>query len=52
MVAKLGGSGMLSLEQGVIDTTTEEGKKQLEDMGRAGGEEAPQDEVASVDQLD
>lgn len=52
VVAKLGGSGMLSLEQGVIDTTTEEGKKQLEDMGRAGGEEAPQDEVASVDQLD
>lgn len=32
VVEKLGNSGMLSLEEGVIDATTEEGRKKLEEI--------------------
>ncbi|KAF2114031.1 hypothetical protein BDV96DRAFT_613357 [Lophiotrema nucula] len=36
IVEKLGQGGMLSLEQGVIDATTEEGKKAMEEIERSG----------------
>ncbi|KAH9826534.1 Hsp90 co-chaperone Cdc37 [Teratosphaeria destructans] len=36
VVEQLGQGGMLSLEEGVIDTTTEEGKKQMEEIERSG----------------
>ncbi|KAF2492781.1 hypothetical protein BU16DRAFT_620107 [Lophium mytilinum] len=36
VVGKLGEGGMLSLEQGVIDATTEEGKKAMEEIERSG----------------
>lgn len=34
VVEKLGDGGMLSVEQGIIDATTEEGRKQMEDIER------------------
>ena len=34
VVEQLGNGGMLSLEEGVIDATTEEGKKQMEEIER------------------
>ncbi|KAF2265344.1 hypothetical protein CC78DRAFT_493777 [Lojkania enalia] len=36
IVAKLGEGGMLSLEEGVVDATTEEGKKVMEEIERTG----------------
>ena len=36
VVEKLGNGGMLSVEQGVIDATTEEGRKQMEEIERSG----------------
>ncbi|KAF2224354.1 hypothetical protein BDZ85DRAFT_216277 [Elsinoe ampelina] len=36
VVEKLGDGGMLSVEQGVIDATTEEGRKQMEEIERSG----------------
>jgi cell division cycle protein 37 len=36
IVAKLGQGGMLSLEQGVIDATTDEGKKAMEEIEKTG----------------
>lgn len=38
VVEQLGEAGMLSLEQGVIDPTTEEGKARLEELEREGRE--------------
>lgn len=32
VVEKLGDSGMLSLEEGIVDATTEEGRKKLEEL--------------------
>lgn len=43
IVAKLGDGGMLSLEQGVIDATTEEGKRAMEEIEKTG--KMPGDEV-------
>ena len=37
VVGQMGENGMLSMEEGVIDGTTEEGKKRLEDLEREGG---------------
>lgn len=34
LVAQLGNGGMLSMEEGVIDATTEEGRKQMEEIER------------------
>jgi cell division cycle protein 37 len=36
VVAQLGEGGMLSLEEGVIDATTDEGRKQMEEIERSG----------------
>jgi cell division cycle protein 37 len=36
VVGKLGEGGMLSLEEGVIDATTEEGKKAMEEIEKTG----------------
>ena len=36
VVEQLGNGGMLSLEEGVIDTTTEEGQKKIEEIERTG----------------
>jgi cell division cycle protein 37 len=36
VVAQLGEGGMLSLEAGVIDATTDEGRKQMEEIERSG----------------
>ncbi|PNS17915.1 hypothetical protein CAC42_3874 [Sphaceloma murrayae] len=36
VVEQLGNGGMLSVEQGVIDATTEEGRKQMEEIERSG----------------
>jgi len=36
VVEKLGDAGMLSVEQGVIDATTDEGKRQMEEIERTG----------------
>ncbi|KAJ9625886.1 hsp90 co-chaperone Cdc37 [Taxawa tesnikishii (nom. ined.)] len=36
VVEKLGQGGMLSLEEGVIDATTEEGRQQMEEIERSG----------------
>jgi cell division cycle protein 37 len=37
VVEKLGEGGILNVEEGVIDATTEEGQRMVEEMGRAGG---------------
>ncbi|KAL5343668.1 Cdc37 N terminal kinase binding-domain-containing protein [Aspergillus crustosus] len=39
VVEKLGESGMLSLEQGIVDATTEEGRKKLEEIEAEGKKE-------------
>lgn len=36
VVEKLGGCGMLSMEEGVIDATTDEGRRQMEEIERTG----------------
>ncbi|SPO01009.1 related to Hsp90 co-chaperone Cdc37 [Cephalotrichum gorgonifer] len=45
LVGLLGEAGCLSLEEEIIDTTTEEGKKRLEDMERERAEGAPSTEA-------
>lgn len=45
VVEQLGEAGMLSLEQGVIDPTTEEGKARLEELEREGREGKQVEEV-------
>ena len=45
VVEQLGEAGMLSLEQGVIDPTTEEGKARLEELEREGREGKQIEEV-------
>ncbi|GES59449.1 Hsp90 co-chaperone Cdc37 [Aspergillus terreus] len=45
VVEKLGQSGMLSLEEGVIDATTEEGRKKLEEIEAEGKREQKVEEV-------
>ncbi|KAK3058406.1 hypothetical protein LTS18_011366 [Coniosporium uncinatum] len=59
VVEKLGDGGMLSLEEGVIDATTEEGKKQMEEIERTGKfpgggrvEELPEGMEGLVDEKD
>jgi cell division cycle protein 37 len=42
VVALLGKGGMLSLEEGVIDATTEEGRKKVEELEREGKEKGKQ----------
>lgn len=56
IVEKLGQGGMLSLEEGIVDATTEEGRKKLEEIeleGRKGGVVEPvgepADEAAELD---
>lgn len=39
IVEKLGQGGMLSLEEGIVDATTEEGKKKLEEIEAEGRRE-------------
>lgn len=43
VVEQLGEGGMLSLEQGVIDGTTEEGREKLKDLERQAEREKQQD---------
>lgn len=46
IVGLLGNAGMLSMEEGVIDATTDEGRKQMEEIERTGkflGQDAAQD---------
>ncbi|KAF9890900.1 hsp90 co-chaperone Cdc37 [Aspergillus nanangensis] len=45
VVEKLGQTGMLSLEEGLIDATTEEGKKQLEEIEAEGRRERKVEEI-------
>lgn len=53
IVGQLGEGGMLSLEQGVIDATTDEGRKQMEEIERTGkmpGEGEPElDRVVEIE---
>ncbi len=49
VVQKMGEGGMLSLEEGVIDATTEEGRakvRELEESGRMDGRDLPAAEEA------
>ena len=39
VVDKLGDGGLLSLEEGIVDATTEEGKKKLEEIEAEGKRE-------------
>ena len=39
VVDKLGDGGLLSLEEGIVDATTEEGKKKLEEIEAEGKKE-------------
>lgn len=57
VVEQLGNAGMLSLEQGVIDATTEEGRKQVEEIERQGkmpqvGEAGEGQRVVEIDEMD
>ncbi|KAL4887135.1 Cdc37 N terminal kinase binding-domain-containing protein [Aspergillus karnatakaensis] len=45
VVEKLGESGMLSLEQGIVDATTEEGRKKLEEIEAEGKKGKQAEEV-------
>lgn len=55
VIEKLGDSGMLSLEEGIVDATTEEGKKKLEELEAEGKREKkeevgePGGDVAELD---
>lgn len=55
LIEKLGDSGMLSLEEGIVDATTEEGKKKLEELEAEGRREKkeeigePGGDVAELD---
>lgn len=53
VVEQLGNGGMLSLEEGVIDATTEEGKKQIEEIERTRRMPGEQGRVVEeVDEMD
>ena len=52
VVEQLGEAGMLSLEQGVIDPTTEEGKARLEELEREGREGNQVEEVGEPGGVD
>jgi cell division cycle protein 37 len=55
IVEKLGQGGMLSLEEGIVDATTEEGRKKLEEIEREGkmeGQETIIEEVGEPADLD
>ncbi|KAA8648851.1 hypothetical protein EYZ11_007649 [Aspergillus tanneri] len=45
VVEKLGQSGMLSLEEGIVDATTEEGKKKLEEIEAESKKEKKTEEI-------
>ncbi|KAE8146679.1 Cdc37 N terminal kinase binding-domain-containing protein [Aspergillus avenaceus] len=45
VVEKLGESGMLSLEEGIVDATTEEGRKKLEELEAEGKKESKIEEI-------
>lgn len=45
VVDKLGQGGLLSLEEGIVDATTEEGKKKLEEIEAEGKKENLVEEV-------
>lgn len=45
VVEKLGQGGMLSLEEGIVDATTEEGRKKLEEIENEGKREKQAEEV-------
>ncbi|KAL4803713.1 hypothetical protein BDV18DRAFT_144271 [Aspergillus unguis] len=45
VVEKLGDSGMLSLEEGIVDATTEEGRKKLEEIEAEGKREGKIEEI-------
>lgn len=48
VVEKLGQGGMLSLEEGILDATTEEGRKRLEEIELEGRKERLVEEVEEV----
>ncbi|KAI6871433.1 hypothetical protein D0864_13904 [Hortaea werneckii] len=55
IVEQLGNGGMLSLEEGVIDATTDEGKKQMEEIERTHampGQKGEEERVVEVDDMD
>lgn len=55
IVEKLGQGGMLSLEEGIVDATTEEGRKKLEELemeGKMERQEAVIEEVGEPADLD
>lgn len=56
VVGKLGDGGMLSLEEGVVDATTDEGRKVMEEIERShkmpGQGAGPGPAVAAVDEVD
>jgi len=56
IVDQLGNGGMLSLEEGLIDATTEEGKRQVEEIERShkmsGQQEGGTDEIVEVEEMD
>ena len=50
VVEQLGEGGMLSLEKGVIDSTTEEGKDRLKELEREAREEKERDETGDIEE--
>jgi cell division cycle protein 37 len=52
VVEQLGEGGMLSLEEGVIDATTEEGRKQVEEIEKQGKMPGRQEELARVEEVE
>lgn len=48
VVEKLGQGGMLSLQEGIVDTTTEEGRKKLEEIELEGKQGRPVEEVGEA----
>ncbi|KAL1606219.1 hsp90 co-chaperone Cdc37 [Paraconiothyrium brasiliense] len=52
VVGKLGDGGMLSLEQGVVDATTDEGKKVMEEIERSHKMPNQSPAVNAVDEVD
>jgi cell division cycle protein 37 len=52
IVEKLGQGGMLSLEQGVIDATTDEGKKAMEEIEKTGRFPGQEQEMGRVEEVE
>lgn len=53
IVEKLGQGGMLSLEEGIVDATTEEGRKKLEEIEAEGRKDRIVEEIGEPgDELD